>query len=162
MTEQPDATPTPDTGPEGTRGRLRPRLPKTVEGTLSSALLVSAGLNGLFGLLMLIFPRFVWDTVGGAGDILGPAYDSMRFAGGVLVVLAIGALLVLGRPEGQNSLVTVLALEKTLIAAAFIINVAADEAPTDLWFELVVAIGSTVVAAYLWWARIRSRKLLQP
>ncbi len=141
--------------------RRRLRLPRTTEGTLASALLVSAGINGVFGLLVLIFPRFVWNVVGGAADTFDPAYAATRFAGAVLIALAVGALLVLGRPEGQNTLVTVLALEKTLVTAALIVNLAVDDTPLRAWFEVLAAVGSAGLAAYLWWARIRGRKLLR-
>ena len=121
----------------------------------------SSGNHEIFGLLLLFFPRFLLDTIGGGADIFDRAFDLMRFSGGALVALAVGALLVLRKPAGQHTLVTVMAIEATLVAAAIITNIAIDDTPTDLWFELVVAIVSAALAAYLWWARIRARKLLQ-
>ncbi len=148
---QPDSTP---------KAAGSARIPRTPEGTLATALLAYAVINGLFGLVLLFFPRFLLDTVGGGADIYDRAFDLFRFSGGALVALAIGALMVLRKPEGQHSLVTVMAIEATLVAAAVIANIAIDDTPTDLWFELIIAIVCAVLAAYLWWARIRARKIL--
>ena len=162
MTDRPESPePEPQQREAPSEPKRRLRIPQTTEGTLASALLLSAGANGVFGLMVLIFPRFVWNVLGGAADTFDPAYASTRFAGAVLIALAVGALLVLGRPEGQTTLVTVLALEKTLVAAALIVNLIVDEAPTAGWFEVLAMVGSAALAAYLWWARVRGRKLLR-
>jgi hypothetical protein len=139
-----------------------PQRPKrTPEGTLGIALLAYAGLNGLSGLLILLFPRFFWDVIGGAADLYGRAYDSTRFAGGALIALAVAALLVLRKPKGQNTLVTIMAVEATLVALGVVANIAFDDTPTDLWFELLMAAGSLGLAGYLWWARIVARRVLK-
>jgi len=136
------------------------RVARTPEGTLATALLAYAGINGIFGLVLLFFPRFLLDTIGGGADIYDRAFDLFRFSGGALVALAVGALMVLRKPEGQHSLVTVMAIEATLVAAAIITNIAIDDTPTDLWFELLIAIVCAALAGYLWWARIRARRIL--
>ena len=100
------------------------------------------------------------DTIGGGADIYDRAFDLFRFSGGALVALAIGALMVLRKPEGQHTLMTVMALEATLVAAAIITNIAIDDTPTDLWFELLIAIVCAALAGYLWWARIKARRIL--
>jgi hypothetical protein len=117
--------------------------------------------NGLSGLLIALFPTAFWDTIGGAADIYSRAYDSTRFAGAALLALAIGALLVLRRPAGQQTLVTVFALEATLVTLAILTTIVADDAPTDLWFEIVMLLGAGGVAGYMWWARFKARKILR-
>jgi len=133
----------------------------TPESTLRSALLVYAAVNGITGALLLLFPRFVWDTIGGSADLFSPAYDSTRMAGGALFALAVGALLVIRAPRGQNTLVTVMVLEAALVAVGGFWNLFVDEPPTNLWFEIVLPFGAAAVGAYLAWARIKARKILR-
>lgn len=149
----------PDGLPEEATGRPLPG--RSPEGTLATALLAYAAVNGLSGLLIALFPTAFWDTIGGAADLYDRAYDSTRFAGGALLALAIGALVVLRRPAGQQTLVTVFALEATLATVAAFTNIVADDTPTDLWFEIVVLLGAGGVAGYMWWARFRARRVLR-
>jgi hypothetical protein len=138
------------------------RVPRTPEGTLGVALLVYAAVNGVSGLLIAFLPRLFWDTIGGASGDLGRALDSTRFAGGALIALAIGALLVLRRPDGQHTLVTVFALEATFVAAGLATNVLVDDTVTHVAFDWVMLLGCAAVAGYLWWARVKARKILKP
>lgn len=162
---QPSEEPTP--GPatpapvEATSAR-RPRQHMTPETTLGTALLAYAAANGLAGLFMLTFPRALWVSIGGAeGEGVANAYASTRFAGAALAALAVAALLVMRKPAGQSTLVTVLAVEATLVAVASVLNGVIDEVPTDGWFTWVVALGSVALAGFMWWARIFSRKVLK-
>jgi len=157
-TSQPAETPDPGAAAGGkTRAKMTP------EATLGTALLAYAGLNGLPGLLMLTFPRAWWVSIGGASAVdAGSAYTSTRFAGAMMVTLALAALLVVRRPERQSTLVTLLCVGATLVAAATFINAVADRPPTSLWFEWLVALGSIGLAGFMWWARIMGRKALKP
>src|SRR5512136_206019 len=98
----------------------------TPEATLGTALLAFAGANGLAGLFMLTFPRALWVSVGGADPLYEKAYASTRFAGAMMVILAVAALLVIRKPARQGTLVTLLCVEQTLVAAATVINAFAD------------------------------------
>ena len=81
-------------------------------------------------------------------------------AGGALLALAIGALLVIRSPRGQNTLVTVMVLEATLVAVGGFWNLFVDEPPTNLWFEIVMPVGAAAVGVFLAWARFKARKVL--
>lgn len=155
-------------GPEGTpvssdEGGTKPtREGMTPQTILGTALLAYAALNGLAGLLMLTFPRALWVSIGGAeGEGISDAYTSTRFAGAALVTLAVAALLVMRRPSRQNTLVTLLAIEATLVAAATVLNGIIDEVPTDGWFTWLVALGSVALAGLMWWARVAARKVFK-
>ena len=148
----------PTVEPKPARPGKKRRAP---EGTLASALIAYAALNGLAGVLLLVIPRFVWVTVGRIPSIGGVHLDSTRFAGGALVALAIGALLVLRKPKGQHTLVTVLALEATLVAIGLLMNIFIDDVTTSDLFNWVMAIISAALTVYLWWARIKARKVLK-
>jgi len=140
----------------------QPRAKMTPEGTLGTALLAYAGANGLTGLLMLTFPRALWVSIGGAeGQGLAEAYASTRAMGAMMVVLAIAALLIIRKPARQSTLVTVLCLGETLVAIATGINAVADDVPTSGWFTWLIALGSIVLAGFMWWARIVGRKALK-
>lgn len=152
-----DNAPTDGTTPAG-----RPRAKMTPEATLGTALLAYAGANGLAGLLMLTFPRALWVSIGGASATdAAKAYTSTRFAGAMMVTLAVMALLVIRKPARQGTLVTLFCVEETLVAVALLINAVADHPPTSLWFEWVLALGSIALAGFMWWARIVGRKALK-
>jgi hypothetical protein len=155
-TSRPASTPASGDAAAGKgRSRMAP------EATLGTALLAYAGLNGLAGLFMLTFPRALWVSIGGADPLYEKAYASTRMAGAMMVVLAIAALLIIRKPTGQSTLVTLLCLEATLVAAAAFLNAAADKVPTDVWFDWLIALGSIALAAFMWWARILGRKALK-
>jgi hypothetical protein len=140
----------------------RPTRPKmTPEATLGTALLAYAGANGLAGLLMLTFPRALWVSIGGADGLYEKAYASTRLAGAMMVTLAVMALLVVRKPARQSTLVTLLCIEETLVAAATFVNAAFDKVPTDVWFDWLIALGSIALAGFMWWARIVGRKALK-
>lgn len=156
--------PSPDTTPadRGAPGVKRPREKMTPQTALGTALLAYAALNGLAGLFMLTFPRALWVSVGGAeGADMGNAYASTRFAGAALAALAVAALLVMRKPARQSTLVTVLAVEATLVAGATVVNGILDDVPTDGWFTWLIALGSVALALAMWWARIVARRVLK-
>ena len=107
----------------------------TPEATLGTALLAFSGANGLAGLFMLTFPRALWVSIGGADPLYEKAYSATRMMGAMMVVLAIAALIVIRKPARQSTLVTLLCLEETLVAAAAVINATGDKVPTDVWFD---------------------------
>jgi hypothetical protein len=159
----PQQEPRPETTPGTGAGSVKPlregMTPRTVLGT---ALLAYAALNGLAGLFMLTFPRALWVSIGGAeGASVGNAYASTRFAGAALAALAVAALLVMRKTAHQSTLVTVLAIEATLVAVATVLNGVADDVPTDGWFTWLIALGSVALAALMWWARVFARKVLK-
>ncbi|MDX1691756.1 MAG: hypothetical protein R3290_12110 [Acidimicrobiia bacterium] len=153
--------------PEGREPRPEPHdavarpLPKGPDTTLRTAMFVYAAVNGVSGLLLLAFPRLVFDTIAGSADLYAVAYDSMRLAGGPLVALAVAALVVMRDPTGRNTLVTVIVLEAVLVAVGGWWNLLADDPPTNLWFEVAVPVASTVLAGYVAWARVAARRILR-
>ena len=151
----------PAAAPEGEAAARLPKKRMTPEATLGTALLAYAGANGLAGLLMLTFPRALWVSIGGADPLYEKAYASTRAMGAMMVVLAVAALVVIRKPARQSTLVTLLCLEETLVAAAVFVNAAFDKVPTDVWFDWLIALGSIALAGFMWWARIVGRKALR-
>ncbi|MCU0281687.1 MAG: hypothetical protein MUE66_07705 [Acidimicrobiia bacterium] len=156
-----ETSPAGDAAADGA-GAARPaRVKMTPEATLGTALLAYAGANGLAGLFMLSFPRALWVSIGGADPLYEKAYASTRLAGAMMVTLAVMALLVVRKPARQSTLVTLLCIEETLVAAATFVNAAFDKVPTDVWFDWLIALGSIALAGFMWWARIVGRRALK-
>ena len=138
------------------------RKKMTPEATLGTALLAFAGANGLVGLLMLTFPKALWASIGQVSDVEAQAaYTSTRFAGALMVTVALIALLVIRRPSGQSTPVTILCIGETLVAVATLLNAVGDHPPTAFWFEWPIALVSLALALFMWWARIVGRKALK-
>ena len=157
-----ETSPSGNAAADGTTPARPARAKMTPEATLGTALLAYAGANGLAGLLMLTFPRALWVSIGGAdGTDAARAYTSTRFAGALMVTLAIMALLVIRKPARQSTLVTLFSVGETLVAAATLANALGDHPPTSLWFEWLIALGSTALAGFMWWARLVGRKALK-
>jgi hypothetical protein len=157
-TIKPEATPS--SGEATPAAKTRKRMPP--EATLGTALLAFAGANGLVGLLMLTFPKALWASIGHVEDPLAAAaYTSTRFAGALMVTVALIALLVIRRPAGQSTLVTFLCIGETLVAVATFITAAIDNPPTAGWFDWPIALVSIALALFMWWARIVGRKALK-
>lgn len=156
-----ETSPAGDAAADGASTARTARAKMTPEATLGTALLAYAGANGLAGLLMLTFPRALWVSIGGADGLYEKAYASTRLAGAMMVTLAVMALLVVRKPARQSTLVTLLCIEETLVAAAAFVNAAFDKVPTDVWFDWLIALGSIALAGFMWWARIVGRKALK-
>jgi hypothetical protein len=156
-----ETSPSDNAAADGAASARPARAKMTPEATLGTALLAYAGANGLAGLLMLTFPRALWVSIGGADGLYEKAYASTRLAGAMMVTLAVMALLVVRKPARQSTLVTLLCIEETLVAAATFVNAAFDKVPTDVWFDWLIALGSIALAGFMWWARIVGRKALK-
>jgi hypothetical protein len=151
---------TPVSGEPASSGK--PRRKMTPEATLGTALLAFAGANGLVGLLMLTFPKALWASIGQVSDAEAQlAYTSTRFAGALMITVALIALLVIRRPAGQSTLVTILCIGETLVGVATLLNAIGDHPPTAFWFEWPIALVSIALALFMWWARFVGRKALK-
>ena len=139
--------------------RKEPRTPRQV---LSIAMVATATVDLGFGLPALVWPNLLWDTVGGADGGALAALESARWAGALLVAFGIGAVFVLMRPRGQRTMVTVLCIQASLTAAAILFSAANNEfdGVVDDWFYWATGAATTLVAAYLWFARFKARSEL--
>jgi hypothetical protein len=93
----------------------------------------------------------------------GPVFHGwLRWSGGVLVALGIGAFLVYRKPEGQGIFVTTIALGSTLCALALFCAWATHEEGAHLWFTALPAIIVSILAILLWWSRQKAKDILYP
>jgi hypothetical protein len=86
----------------------------------------------------------------------------LRWSGGILVALSIGAFLVFRKPEGQGIFVTTIALGSTLACLALFCAWATHEEGANLWFTALPAIVLLLVAILLWWSRQQAKGILYP
>ncbi len=140
------------------------RAPRTPRGTLNAALVAYMAINLAYGVPMLLFPNFLWGTIGGAEGQALEALESTRWAGAILVAFAAGVFLLLAVPRGQRTFVTTLALHYSLAAAALLFSTLTGEFDDIVglraWFPWLATVVVALAALYIWYARFKARDLL--
>ena len=86
----------------------------------------------------------------------------LRWSGGVLIALGVGAIFVIRRPEKQDPFVITIALGCLLTGLALIYAWITAVEDTAIWFTAVPAILTLVLSALLWWSRYQARDILCP
>ena len=123
---------------------------------LKVSLIVFAVLTLVYGIGYLFFPQSLVDLSGG-GEV---ASGWLRWAGGVLISLGIGAILAFRNPERQDFLIITFALGTLLSGLALLYNWI-FEFIGNTWFAALPAIVVLVNSALLWWARFQAKDILQ-
>jgi hypothetical protein len=109
----------------------------------------------VYGLSFLFIPGVLTDMA--AGNPVD--YGWLRWPGGVLVALGIGALVVMRKPAKQGVFVTTIALACSLAGLAMLYSWITEYGGAT-WFIAVPTIIILVLAVLLWWSRIRARTIL--
>lgn len=126
--------------------------------TLNVALFVYIVVTALFAIPLLIFPGRFFDVIG-VDKIIARELDGIRWFGAMLAAWTVSGILVLARPKGRAIFLTTAALQLSAGAAGFVYTWLTDAV---LGSKAIHAIGMVILilsAAYLWWARLRSRKV---
>ena len=125
-------------------------------GLLKIVLIIYAVVCIIYGLGYLIVPDVLVNLSGGE-----PVFHGwLRWAGGILVALGIGAILVYLKPKNQGIFVTTIALGCTLAGLALAwawINI---EEGANVWFTALPVIVVLALAALLWWSRQSAKNIL--
>ena len=125
-------------------------------GLLKIDLMIYAVVCIIYGLGYLIVPDVLVDLSGGE-----PVFHGwLRWAGGILVALGIGAILVYLKPKNQGIFVTTIALGCTLAGLALAwawINI---EEGANVWFTALPSIVVLALAVLLWWSRQSAKNIL--
>lgn len=127
-------------------------------GILKVALIIYAVICFIYGLGFSFIPDSLVELSGSE-----PVYHGwLRWPGGILISLGIGAILVFLKPEGQGIFVTIIALGTLLAGLALLwawITIAED---VNVWFTAVPTIVLLALSGLLWWSRQTARNTLYP
>lgn len=110
-----------------------------------------------FGALLLLAPAYLVETL--IESVAFP-YFAVRWAGGVLIALALANWFMLKNPKGQLTLMTVLATSSLLAGAGMTWSWLADEYTGNTWMLVTMLIGTLGLSAVQWLARYRTKDLL--
>jgi len=131
---------------------------KSNSGILKIALLIYAIVCLIYGLGFFIVPDSLVELSGGE-----PVFHGwLRWSGGVIIALGIGAILTYLKPKGQGIFVTTIAIGALLAGCAMLwawINI---EEGANVWFTAMPTIVLLVLSGLLWWSRQTAKKILYP
>ena len=131
---------------------------KSTSGILKIVLLIYAVVCLIYGLGYLIVPDSLVELSGGA-----PVFHGwLRWSGGVIVALCIGAILTYLNPKGQGIFVTTIAIGTLLAGLAMIWTWINIEEGSNVWFTAMPTIVLLVLSGLLWWGRQTAKDILYP
>jgi hypothetical protein len=136
------------------------RKPRDPAQTLTTALVVYIFINLALALPLVIFPAAFFDAIGldkAAADQLG----GLRWVGAMILAWALTGIFVLARPEGRAVFVTAGGLQLALGALAFLYSWSIGEYEWHTWYQMLATAVLAVGAVYLWWARLRGRRVFK-
>ena len=131
---------------------------KSNSGILKIALLIYAVVCLIYGLGFLIVPDSLVELSGGE-----PVFHGwLRWPGGVISALGIGAILAYLKPKGQGIFVTTIAIGALLAGVAMLWALISIEEGANVWFTALPAIVLLALSGLLWWSRQKAKKILYP
>ncbi|MEA3477106.1 MAG: hypothetical protein U9R60_02925, partial [Bacteroidota bacterium] len=86
----------------------------------------------------------------------------LRWSGGVIIALGIGAILTYLKPKGQGIFVTTIAIGSLLAGLAMLWTWINIEEGSNVWFTVAPTIILFVLSGLLWWSRQTAKKILYP
>jgi hypothetical protein len=127
-------------------------------GFLKNVLIIYAVVSLVYGIGYLFMPDFLVNMSGGQ-----PVFHGwLRWSGGVLIALGIGAILVSVNPQHQGIFVTTIALGCLLCGLGLLWALINREEGARVMFTAVPAIIVLVLAILLWWGRAKAKEVLYP
>ncbi|MCK5137814.1 MAG: hypothetical protein KAR19_18655 [Bacteroidales bacterium] len=86
----------------------------------------------------------------------------MRWPGGILIALGMGAILVYLKPKGQGIFVTTIAIGALLAGLALLWAWISIEQEVNVWFTALPTIVLLALSGLLWWSRQEAKSILYP
>ncbi len=129
--------------------------------------------NGIQKLRAALLLTFIVDFFYGIGFFVAPGYLSeiaggtpvehgwVRWAGGTLIGIALGALQAYRNPAHQKSLILLLTMAPLFTGLAFVYTLLFETYSIHTWFILVPCIVVFVMFAAMMWARQGVREILE-
>jgi len=124
--------------------------------TLKVVLVIYAIVSLVYGLCYLLMPGVLVAMSGASPVDLG----WLRWPGGILIALGIGALLALRDPTKQGVFVTTISLGTLLTGLGLLYSWIVHEYSAATWFIALPTIIVLVVSALLWWSRQKAKGIL--
>ena len=131
---------------------------KNNTGILKIVLIIYAIVCLVYGLAYLIVPNLLVNLSGG-----DPVFHGwLRWSGGILIALGIGAILVFLNPKGQGIFVTTIALGSLLAGLSLLLAWLTLEEEVNAWFTALPTIIVLGLFGFLWWSRQQAKDVLYP
>jgi len=124
--------------------------------TLKVVLVIYAIVVLVYGLGFFFIPGLLVKISGGTPVDLG----WLRWPGGILIALGIGALLVLRDPTKQGVFVITISLGTLLAGLGLLYSWIVHEYSAATWFIALPSIIVLIVSALLWWSRQKAKAIL--
>ena len=125
---------------------------------LKVTLIIYAVIAIVYGLCFFFIPEKLVELSGSSEPV--PS-SWLRWAGGVVIGLGVGTILVFRNPAKQYIFVFTLALS-TLLTGLALVYAWICEMVGDLWFTAMPAILMLVVSALFWWSLFLTKEVLCP
>jgi hypothetical protein len=122
---------------------------------LKISLISFAIVSLVYGICYVFIPQYLVDL---SGSEAVPS-SWLRWSGGILVSLGIGAVLVYRNPAKQDPFVITIALG-TLFTGLALLYALIFEMSGDTWFTVLPIVITLMLSALLWWSREQSKNIL--
>jgi hypothetical protein len=123
---------------------------------LRVALIVFAVASFVYGVVFLFVPG-VWVNMSGGDPV---DYGWLRWSGGFLIALGIGAVMVARKPENQGPFVFSLALAGLLGGLGMLYSLIMQEYTGSFQFILIPTALMLLISGFLWWGLGRAKDTL--
>ncbi len=129
---------------------------KNSSALLRVVLVIFAIIALIYGIGYLFVPGF-WVRMSDSGPV---DYGWLRWPGGVIIALGIGALMVFRKPEKQGIFVFTIALGSLLSGLGLLASFILKEGSGTMMSIVVPIVLLLVVSGLLWWGRKRAKTIL--
>ena len=123
---------------------------------LNVALIILAVIALVYGFGFLFLPGLLVSSSGGSSVDFG----WLRWSGGVIMALGIGALMVSSKPEKQGIFVTSMALATLFAGLGHLYSWIMQEYSGATWFIALPTCLLLVLSGLLWWGRGQAKEIL--
>ena len=124
---------------------------------LKVVLLIFAVVCLVYGLGYLIVPGYLVEISGGSPV----SHGWIRWSGGTLLALAIGAFMAYRHPARQRILVTTITWGPLLVGLGLLYSWLTGESTSATWFIALPTVVSLGLALLLWWSGQKAKELLK-
>ncbi len=123
---------------------------------LKVVLVIYAVICIIYGIGFLFVPG-IWISLSESGPV---DYGWLRWPGGIIIALGIGALMVYRKPEKQSTFVFAIALASLLAGLGMLYSLIRTEYSGTTLFITLPTVLLLVLSGFLWWGRQRAKAIL--